>query len=244
MMASFLYISQQKLISWCWVIANPLWGTISSQLHWCLFLHLIMFLVVLFRYMSLLLVKNLLCLTPTESDQLFASFEFRALEKPSSTYIFLCIIWLSSGNSTTDIRAVSSSFLSDWISLDFTSYIKMSWSLIFRYLTVAKLILPYVPMKAPIFFLQLNKVIHLFNVCLEINFVNRPVDHDSIGLFILFFPFAEISLTLVLEAVCWDASNARRYDVLNEFSFQFTLQRMVFWTELFSSIFFILVSSF
>ena len=92
------------------------------------------------------------------SALIFASFKFRALGKPSSTYISFCIMWLISGNSTAGIRAVSTSSLSDWIPFDVTSNIKMSWSLYFRYLTVVKLILPYVPTKATMFFLQLYKL--------------------------------------------------------------------------------------
>ena len=65
-----------------------------------------------------------------------------------------------------------------------------------------------------------------------------PADHGSINLFILFLPFAEISLRLVLGTVCWDTSNAKRHGVLNEFSSQFTLQGMGFWIEFFGSILF------
>ena len=59
------------------------------------------------------------------SALIIACFKFCAPDKQSSTYISFCTMWLTSGNSTADISAVSRSPLSDWLPLDFTPYINV-----------------------------------------------------------------------------------------------------------------------
>ena len=59
------------------------------------------------------------------SALIIACFKFCAPDKQSSTYISFCTMWLTSGNSTADICAVSCSPLSDWLPLDFTPYINV-----------------------------------------------------------------------------------------------------------------------
>ena len=92
-------------------------------------------------------------------------------------------------------------------------HISMSWSLSLQVSLFCKLILLYIPLKAPMFFLQLNSFVHLFHICVETNFINWPTDHGFNNLFILF------SLMLVPEAVGWDASNTRQHDELIELPF-------------------------
>ena len=59
------------------------------------------------------------------STFVIASFKFCAPGKQSSTYIFFCIMLLTSGNSTVGMRAVSRSLLSDWFPLHFIPYINV-----------------------------------------------------------------------------------------------------------------------
>ena len=56
-------------------------------------------------------------------------------------------------------------------------HISMSWSLSLQVSLFCKLILLYIPLKAPMFFLQLNSFVHLFHICVETNFINWPTDH-------------------------------------------------------------------
>ena len=145
-------------------------------------------------------------------------------------------MWLTWGNSIADIRAVSCSPFSDWFPLDFTPYINV-----------------LITFSSGIFLLQ-SSFCHIYlwkNQCSSRSWtelyiilasVRKPIlwivqwITISTNLFMLFFPFAKMTLRLVPEAVGWDAPNARLHDVLNELLFQTAFQRMTFWTEFFASI--------
>ena len=145
-------------------------------------------------------------------------------------------MWLTLGNSTADICAVSRSPLSGWFVLDFTPYINV-------FITVAS---GNFLLSSSFFHIYLCQhqcsshswtVLYIFlaSVWKLIFWVDQWIT-ISTNFLILFFPFAKMSLRLVPEAVGWDASNTKRHGVLIELPFQTALQEPKFWIEFFANI--------